>query len=63
MTGIDPTVYAIPGFLLLLGGEWWWLRSGRTERGRPYESRDTRASLSMGVGILVIGLGIRWLTL
>jgi sterol desaturase/sphingolipid hydroxylase (fatty acid hydroxylase superfamily) len=59
----DPTVYAIPGFILLLAGEWWLLhrrhRAGTLTRGRPYESRDTWASLAMGGGILVIGAGIK----
>jgi sterol desaturase/sphingolipid hydroxylase (fatty acid hydroxylase superfamily) len=60
----EPTLYAIPFFLVTLALEPWLLarlqRRGRTLRG--YERRDTWASLEMGIGSLffvsLINLGI-----
>lgn len=60
----EPTLYAIPFFLVTLALEPWLLarvqREGRTVRG--YERRDTWASLGMGIGSLFfvsfINLGI-----
>jgi sterol desaturase/sphingolipid hydroxylase (fatty acid hydroxylase superfamily) len=60
----EPTVYAIPLFLVTLALEPWALarlaRKGRSLRG--YERRDTIASIGMGLGSLVfvslINLGI-----
>jgi sterol desaturase/sphingolipid hydroxylase (fatty acid hydroxylase superfamily) len=50
-------VFAIPFFLLSLLGELLWLRGRAASRGlRGYESRDTWASLAMGVLSLVTGL-------
>jgi sterol desaturase/sphingolipid hydroxylase (fatty acid hydroxylase superfamily) len=52
----DPTVYAIPFFVLTLVGEIALLARWRRER-RPavgYELRDTLASLAMGLGSIVI---------
>jgi len=50
-------IFAIPFFLLSLAGELWWLRTRAATRGlRGYESRDTWASLAMGVLSLVTGL-------
>src|SRR5579859_7211191 len=50
----EPTLYAIPFFLVTLALEPWVLarlqRRGRTVRG--YERRDTWASLGMGIGSL-----------
>ncbi len=52
----DPTVYAIPFFLVTLFGEMWlmqrWKRGGKKVQG--YERKDTLASLGMGVGSLVV---------
>lgn len=52
----DPTVYAAPFFLLSVWLEWWVLRRQRA-RGLPVlgydDTRDTWASLAMGVGSLV----------
>ncbi|TVR00190.1 MAG: sterol desaturase family protein [Deltaproteobacteria bacterium] len=50
---MDPIVlYAIPFFVLTMLGEWRLLR--RLRQGAGYTGRDTAASLSMGVGYLVI---------
>jgi len=53
---IDPTVYAIPAFIVLMG-----LEGVLATRGpyRGYEARDTRASLTMGIGNVVINLGMK----
>lgn len=53
---LDPTVFAIPAFiaLMLLEGA---LLARRALRG--YAARDTRASLLMGVGNVVINLGMK----
>lgn len=61
---MDLTVVAIPGFFGSMGYEAWWLRR-RAEHEGPsavdYEWRDTLASLSMGVGSLVIPVATsRW---
>ena len=52
----DPTVYAIPFFVLTLAGEVWllarWKKAGRPEIG--YERRDALASLAMGLGSVLI---------
>ena len=45
-------LYAIPGFLLSLWLERWW--ASRTDGVRGYETRDTLASLAMGVGNVII---------
>lgn len=55
------TVYAIPAFFAAMCLEGWLLAKRPGLRG--YEWRDTAASLSMGVGNLVIGLAVRTLTL
>ena len=47
-------LYAIPFFVLTMLGEWQLLRERRSARG--YTPIDTAASLSMGVGYLVIAL-------
>ena len=52
----NPIYYAIPFFLVTLAGESLLLRRAERGRGRPYELRDTAASLSMGLGYLAIGL-------
>ena len=50
---MNPVVlYAIPFFVLTMLGEWQLLREQRAARG--YAGIDTAASLSMGVGYLVI---------
>jgi len=43
---------AIPGFLILLVLEFWWLRGRQGVQG--YGGRDTAASLTMGVGNVLI---------
>lgn len=52
----DPTVYAVPFFLVTLAFEVWllarWKKAGRAVVG--YERRDTIASLLMGIGSIVI---------
>jgi sterol desaturase/sphingolipid hydroxylase (fatty acid hydroxylase superfamily) len=47
---------AIPGFLLLIGLEVAVLRAGRKVEARAlgYQRRDTRTSLSMGIGSMVV---------
>lgn len=58
---MNPVVlYAIPFFLLTLLGEWQLLRERRSARG--YTPVDTAASLSMGVGYLVIAAAAALLT-
>jgi sterol desaturase/sphingolipid hydroxylase (fatty acid hydroxylase superfamily) len=56
----DPTIYAIPFFLLTLFIEPWLLdkqaRAGKRVAG--YESRDRMASIGMGLGSLVFVTGI-----
>lgn len=54
----DPTVYAVPFFVVTLFVEIWllarWKRAGRTVIG--YATRDTLASLAMGLGsIFIVG--------
>jgi sterol desaturase/sphingolipid hydroxylase (fatty acid hydroxylase superfamily) len=51
----DPVGYAVPVFLLFIGLELLALRIARHEQDRGYERRDTTASLSMGVGSVVVG--------
>jgi sterol desaturase/sphingolipid hydroxylase (fatty acid hydroxylase superfamily) len=45
-------VYAIPFFLLTMLGEWQWIR--QRGGGIGYTWKDTLASLSMGIGYLVV---------
>jgi sterol desaturase/sphingolipid hydroxylase (fatty acid hydroxylase superfamily) len=47
-------LYAIPAFVLLLAVELWSFRLAADEDLVGYEARDTRASLSMGAGNVVI---------
>jgi len=49
--------YAIPAFVLLLAVELWSFRIAADEDLVGYELRDTRTSLTMGVGNVVINLG------
>src|ERR1700733_6542060 len=55
----DLTVVAVPLYFATMALERWWLRR-RDRRGEPsagdYERRDTIASLSMGLGSLVVPL-------
>ena len=55
------TVYAIPAFFATMCLEGWLLAKRTDVRG--YEWRDTAASLSMGVGNLIVNLTLRALTL
>jgi sterol desaturase/sphingolipid hydroxylase (fatty acid hydroxylase superfamily) len=58
---MNPVVlYAIPFFVLTMLGEWQLLRERRNARG--YTPIDTAASLSMGVGYLVIAAAAALLT-
>ncbi len=54
---VDLIVYAIPAFLLLLLVEYLSFRIAAREDLKGYESRDTRTSLSMGVGNVIINTG------
>ena len=47
-------LYAIPAFVLLLAVELWSFRLAADEDLVGYEARDTRTSLSMGAGNVVI---------
>lgn len=57
----DPTLYAIPFFVVTLLGEAWLLASWRSEKNpdlaekvvRGYERKDTFGSLTLGLGSLV----------
>jgi sterol desaturase/sphingolipid hydroxylase (fatty acid hydroxylase superfamily) len=49
----DPTIYAVPAFIVLMVVEGVYL-ARRRGRGRPYERRDTTANLLMGIGSLII---------
>lgn len=60
---VDLTVAAIPFYFGSMGAEHLWLKKTAAE-GRPrsagdYEKRDTLASLSMGVGSLVVPLALQ----
>ena len=62
----DPVTYAIPAFLVFLGLEMLSLRhldegdgSGAPPRYAGYDKADTRASLLMGVGSVVVNGGAR----
>jgi sterol desaturase/sphingolipid hydroxylase (fatty acid hydroxylase superfamily) len=60
---VSTIVYvAVPLFLILMGAEIWRSR-GLGDRIHGYEWRDTLASLSMGVGNVVISLGTKVVTL
>lgn len=52
----DPTIYAVPFFLVTLVAEIWllarWKKAGRRVMG--YATRDTLASLAMGVGSMIV---------
>ena len=50
-------ILAIPAFILTMVIEGAWLPFSR--RGRPYEPADTAASISMGLGYLVLEAGWR----
>lgn len=59
---VDLTVAAIPFYFGSMGAEHWWLKRSEAQ-GRPrsagdYERKDTLASLSMGVGSLVVPLAL-----
>jgi sterol desaturase/sphingolipid hydroxylase (fatty acid hydroxylase superfamily) len=58
---VDLTVAAIPGFFATMGLEHAWLERHAEERGivaGRYERRDTVASLTMGVGSLVLPMAM-----
>jgi sterol desaturase/sphingolipid hydroxylase (fatty acid hydroxylase superfamily) len=50
----DPVTYAIPGFIILLLAEMWFLRARGQIKG--YEWRDTATSLLLGIGSQISGL-------
>ncbi len=51
---VDLIIYAIPAFVLLLAVELLSFRYARDEELVGYELRDTRTSLAMGGGNVVI---------
>ncbi len=56
----DPVGYAIPVFFLFIGIELAALQFlGDEHEGKGYNGRDTRTSLSMGVGSVVVGILFR----
>jgi sterol desaturase/sphingolipid hydroxylase (fatty acid hydroxylase superfamily) len=55
----EPTVWAIPAFLLSMGVEAFVL----SRRGEGYEAKDTAASLSGGLGSLLVKAPLKGLTL
>lgn len=55
----DPTVYAIPVFVLSMAIEAFVL----FKKGHPYDAKDTAASLSGGIGVLVTGGVLKGATL
>ncbi len=57
MPVVDLIVYAIPAFVLLLAVEYFSFRVAAREDLKGYESKDTRASLSMGLGNVIINTG------
>ncbi len=54
---VDPIIYAIPAFALLLAVEAISFQIAKREDLKGYERRDTRTSLSMGLGNVVINVG------
>ena len=53
----DPIIYAIPAFVLLLVVEAVSFKVAQREDLRGYENKDTRTSLSMGLGNVLINVG------
>ena len=54
---VDLIIYAIPAFLLLLAVEAVSFRVAAREDLKGYEAKDTRTSLSMGIGNVLINTG------
>ena len=54
---VDVIVYAIPAFVLLLVVEAVSFKVAASEDLKGYEAKDTRTSLSMGMGNVVINFG------
>jgi sterol desaturase/sphingolipid hydroxylase (fatty acid hydroxylase superfamily) len=54
---VDLIVYAIPAFVLLLAVEAVSFRVASREDLKGYEAQDTRTSLSMGIGNVLINVG------
>lgn len=52
----DPVVVALPVFGILMLAELWF---GRKHHKEIYEKKDFFASLAMGVGMLIIGVGVK----
>jgi sterol desaturase/sphingolipid hydroxylase (fatty acid hydroxylase superfamily) len=56
---LELSVLAAPAYLALIGVEIWWTR----RRGlRAYDSRDTRASLALGLGNVLVTLALKGVT-
>lgn len=53
----DPIIYAIPAFVLLLAVEAISFKVAQREDLRGYEAKDTRTSLSMGLGNVIVNTG------
>ncbi len=60
---VDLIVYAIPAFVLLLAVEYGSFRVAAREDLKGYESKDTRTSLSMGLGNVIINAGWKFVVL
>jgi sterol desaturase/sphingolipid hydroxylase (fatty acid hydroxylase superfamily) len=54
---VDLIIYAIPAFVLLLAVEYGSFRIAAREDLKGYEAKDTRTSLSMGLGNVFINAG------
>ena len=52
----DPVTYAIPFFMLMMGIEWY---VNYKERLDLFETKDSLASIGMGIGSLIIDLGMK----
>lgn len=50
----DPTLLAIPAFIVFVGLEWWGVRKARV--AGDYETKDAITSMAMGLGSAVSGI-------
>ena len=55
--GDDPTVYFIPGFVLLVLLE---LFLSHRQHLKVHDPKDSAASIGMGIGSLILGVGVKF---